>query len=160
MAAYQQVHTYLNNHYEGMDPEQLILLLFNGALTRMKLAREGIEERDIQKKGENLSKAIAIISELNASVDSTMTDESTRFLRGIYTAILMELPKVTLNNDLKTLDRAKAYISRLKEIWETDVMAKKQVPPTAVVKNTSPKRSFQPAFNQDRPNTTFHAISV
>lgn len=160
MAAYQQLHTYLNNHYEGMDPEQLILLLFKGALTRMKLAREGIEEGNIRKKGENRSKVIAIISELNASVDPTMTDESTRFLRGIYTAILTELPKVTLNNDLKTLDRAKAYISRLKEIWETDVMAKKQASPTEIVRNTAPKRSFQPAFNPDRPKTTFQAISV
>jgi flagellar protein FliS len=160
MAAYQQLHTYLNNHYQGMDPEQLILLLFNSALTRMKLVREGIEEGHIQKKGENLSKTIAIISELNASVDSAMTDESTRFLRGIYTAILTELPKVTLNNDLKTLDRAIAYISRLKEIWETDVMAKKQGSPTEIVKNTVQNRSFQPAFNQDRPNTTFQAISV
>lgn len=160
MAAYQQLHTYLNNHYEGMDPEQLILLLFKGALTRMKLAREGIEEGNIQKKGENLSKVIAIISELNASVDPTMTDESTRFLKGIYTAILTELPKVTLNNDLKTLDRSKAYISRLKEIWETDVMAKKQASPTEIVRNTVPKRSFPPAFNPDRPKTTFQAISV
>ena len=160
MAAYQQVHTYLNNHYEGMDPEQLILLLFNGALTRMKLAREGIEEGDIQKKGENLSKTIAIISELNASVDPTMTDESTRFLRGIYTAILTELPKVTLNNDLKILDRANGYISRLKQIWETEVMAKKQMSSTEIVKNTAPKRSFPSAFNQDRPNTTFQAICV
>jgi flagellar protein FliS len=134
-------------------------LLFNGALNRMKLAREGIEAGDIQKKGENLSKAIAIISELNASVDSTITDESTRFLRGIYTAILTELPKVTLNNDLKTLDRANLYISRLKQIWETDVMAKKQASPTETVKNTVPKRSFQPGY-QDRPNTTFQAISV
>ncbi|WP_286817796.1 flagellar export chaperone FliS [Desulfobacter sp. UBA2225] len=160
MAAYQQLHTYLNNHYEGMDPEQLILLLFKGALTRMKLAREGIEEGNIQKKGENLSKVIAIISELNASVDPTMTDESTRFLRGIYTAILTELPKVTLNNDLKTLDRAEAYMSRLKEMWETDVMAKKQAPPTEIVKNTAPKPSFQSAFNPDRAKTTFQAICV
>ena len=160
MAAYQQLHTYLNNHYEGMAPEQLILLLFKGALTRMKLAREGIEEGDIQKKGENLSKAIAIISELNASVDSAMKDESTLFLRGLYTAILVALPKVTLNNDLKILDRSEAYILRLKEIWETDVMAKKQVSPTATVKNAAPKRSFPAAFNNERPKTTFHAISV
>lgn len=160
MAAYQQVNTYLNNHYEGMDPEQLILLLFNGALTRLQLTREGIKEKNVQKKGENLSKAIAIISELNASVDSTMTDDSTQFLRGIYTAILMELPNVTLNNDLKTLDRSQAYISRLKDIWETEVMAKKQASPPEIAKNTVPKRSFPPAFNEDRPKTTFHAISV
>ena len=101
-----------------MDPEQLILLLFNGALSRLRSAREGIEEKDVKKKGENLSKAIAIISELNASIDSKMNDESTRFLRGLYTAILTELPKVILNNDLKTLDRTETYISKLKEIWE------------------------------------------
>ena len=159
MVGYQQLNTYVTNHYEGMDPEQLILMLFNGALNRLRQAREAIKEKDIQKKGENISKAIDIISELNASVDPTMTDESTRFLRGIYTAILTELPKVTLNSDLKTLDRAKTYISRLKEIWETDVMAKKQAGPTEIVKNTAPKRPFQPGY-QDRPNTTFQAISV
>lgn len=161
MAAYQQVNTYLNNHYEGMEPEELILLLFNGALTRLRLAREGIKEKDIQKKGENLSKAIAVISELNASVDSTMTDESTRFLRGIYTAILTELPKATLNNDLKILDRSEAYISRLKEIWETNVMAKKQVSPPKAARKPARSRSFPSAFNESsRKTTAFHAISV
>ncbi|WDP89776.1 MAG: flagellar export chaperone FliS [Desulfobacter sp.] len=122
MAAYQQVNNYLTNYYEGMTPEQLILLLFNGALNRLTLTKEGIIEKDAKKKGENLSKAIAIISELNASVDASMEDESTIFLRGLYTAILTELPKVTLNNDLTTLGRAHRYITRLKEIWESDVM--------------------------------------
>ena len=119
MAAYQQVNNYLSTHYEGMDPEQLILLLYNGALSRLRSTQEGIKENDVKKKGENLSKAIAIISELNASVDSKMDDESTRFLRGLYTAILTELPKISLNNDLKVLDRAEAYIEKLRsdENW-------------------------------------------
>ncbi len=128
MAAYQQVNNYLSNHYEGMDPKQLILLLFDGALRRLKLTREGIKEKNVKKRGENLSKVIAIVSELNASVDSKMNDESTLFLRDLYTAILTELPKIALNNDLKTLDRAEAYISKLKEIWETDVMQTKGSP--------------------------------
>lgn len=160
MAAYQQINTYLNNHYEGMDPKQLILLLFNGALSRLDLTRQGIEENDVQKKGENLSKAIDIISELNVSVDPTMTDESTRFLRGIYTAILTELPKVTLNNDLKTLDRAEAYIARLKDIWEKDVMRNEKGSRPETVNKPALKQSFQPALNESRPETTFHAISV
>ncbi|SDT85703.1 flagellar export chaperone FliS [Desulfobacula phenolica] len=160
MAAYQQINTYLNNHYDGMNPEQLILLLFNGALTRLQLTREGIEEKNIQKKGENLSKAIAIISELNASVDSTMTDDSTQFLRGIYTAILTELPNITLNNDLKTLDRAQGYISRLKDIWETEVMPKKQVSPPEIANNTVLKQAFPSAFNKECPKKSFHAICV
>lgn len=116
------VNKYINNHYEGMTPEQLILMLYKGALHRLDLARQGIKEKNIQKRGENLSKAIAIISELNCSLNQEMTDETTQFLRGLYTAILTELPKASLNNDEQIIIRAEKYISRLKEIWETNVM--------------------------------------
>jgi flagellar protein FliS len=160
MAAYQQVNQYLNHHYEGMNPEQLILLLYNGALSRLRLTREGIKESDVKKKGENLSKAIAIISELNASVDSKMEDESTQFLRGLYMAILTELPKIALNNDLKTLEQAETYITRLKEIWETDVMAKKKGSIPKLVKEPADKQALQSAFNKNSSNCSFHSISV
>ena len=126
MTALAQVNEYLTNHYEGMEPEQLILLLFKGALDHIKLVRQGIEENDLQKRGENLSKVIAIISELNVSIDSKINDESTKFLRGLYTAILTELPKISANNDITILDRAEAYIQKLKDIWENDVMGKSQ----------------------------------
>jgi len=158
MAAYQQVNYYLTNYYEGMTPEQLILLLFNGALNRLTLVKEGIKEKDVKKKGENLSKAIAIISELNASVDSKMDDESTLFLRGLYTAILTELPKVTINNDLKTLRRAQGYITRLKEIWETEVMGREK---TAAVKPKAATPTPTTAYIKPGGNEKeFHSISV
>ncbi len=158
MSANQQMKTYLNNHYDGMGSEQLILLLYKGALSRMRLTREGINENNAQKKGENLSKAIAIISELNASVDTKMGDGSTLFLRGLYMAILAELPKVTLNNDLKTLARAENYISRLKEIWENEVMAKKKASVSEIIKGPAP--CFPPVFQENRSRTSFHAFSV
>ena len=77
MTSAAQVNKYLTNHYEGMEPEQLILLLFKGALDRIELTRQGIEENNLQKRGENLSKVIAIISELNASIHPEMNDEGT-----------------------------------------------------------------------------------
>jgi flagellar protein FliS len=162
MVAYQQVNNYLSNHYEGMDPEQLILLLYNGALTRLRSTREGIYEHDVKKRGENLSKAIAIISELNASVDSKMNDESTRFLRSLYTAILTELPKISLNNDLKVLDRAEAYIEKLKEIWEKDVMGKTRQPQPKVVPEPLRKPFFSTGTGMEAGESkpSFQAISV
>ncbi len=159
MAAYQQVQNYLSNHYEGMDPEQLILMLYNGALSRLRFTRDGIKEKNFQKKGENLSKAIAIISELHASVDPEMDDASTRFLRGLYTAILTELPKVTMNDDLDTLDRAEGYISKLRDIWENDVMAKKKNGKSAQESiNTSSGAPIN--FEKSRQMNTFHSFSV
>ena len=154
MSPYEKTNNYLHNHYEGMDPKQLILLLYKGALHRLKLTMEGIEENDIKKRGENLSKVIGIVAELNASVDTTMKDESTLFLRGLYNAMLMELPKVSINSDIKILKRTEAYISRLKEIWENDVITKETSTQTSSLKS-----NFENNYNKtDKAN--FSSIAV
>lgn len=62
-----------------------------------------------------------------------MNDESTRFLRGLYTSTLTELPKVSLTNEVKTIDLTYSYIEKLNEIWETQVLnnpGKKPAAPT------------------------------
>lgn len=151
MVANAQVSKYLNNHYDGMDPKQLILLLYKGAISRLRLAKEGIEEGNIKKRGENLSKAIAIISELNASVDPKANDEISQFLTSLYTAILVELPKVSLDNNTEILDRSEAYISKLTQIWENDVMANR----------TSPKkRPVSTSYGTVKEKNDFHSFAV
>lgn len=158
----QQVNQYLNNHYMGMEPEQLILLLYKGALDRIQLIREGIDEKNIQKRGENLSKLIAIISELNTSLDPKMNDDGTQFLRGLYNAILTELPKISLDNRIDILNRTEAYIERLKSIWENDVMGKSTGDP--VKKAIKPVKKVHPAANSPYNGAgvikAFNGISV
>lgn len=128
MAAGNACSTYLNAHYEGMEPKQLILMLYDGALKFLRLAKQGLEEKDIRKRGENLSKVIAIVSELNSSLDPNVKDSSIEFLRGLYATMLMELPRVSITNDVKTLDLTAAYLKRLREIWAHDVMGKANKP--------------------------------
>jgi len=158
----QQVNEYLNNHYIGMDPEHLILLLYKGALDRIQLIREGIEEKNIQKRGENLSKLIAIISELNASLKPKMDDEATQFLKGLYIAILTELPKISFGNRIDILDRTEAYIKRLTSIWENDVMGKSTGDSVKTV--IKPVKKAHPAtispYNGAGVIKSFNAISV
>lgn len=137
---------YMNNHYEGMTPEQLILMLYKGALFRLQLVKQGIEEKNIQKRGENLSKVIAIIAELNASIKPDMNDESTNFLRGLYSAILMELPKASLTNDIEIINRTERYVSRLKDIWEHDVMGKKPEPMKQQTQRQAPTPAQRKSF--------------
>lgn len=122
---------YMTNHYDGMTPEQLIFMLYKGALYRLQLVKQGIEEKNIQKRGENLSKVIAIIAELNASLNKDEKEESIQFLSGLYTAMLVELPKVSLNNDTQIINRTENYILKLKEIWENNVMGKASLKQTA-----------------------------
>jgi len=108
--------------YDEMDPNRLILMLYEGAIKRIRLAKKGVEENDPKKRGENLGKAIAIVSELNASLDDSIKAEEIQFLKGLYAAMLVELPKVSVTNDLTTLDRSEKYLAELKRIWETTVM--------------------------------------
>jgi len=158
----QQVNEYLNNHYIGMEPEQLILLLYKGALDRIQLIREGIEQKNIQKRGENLGKLIAIISELNASLEPKLNDDGTQFLKGLYIAILTELPKISVGNRIDILDRTEAYIKRLKSIWENNVMGKSSGDPAKKV--IKPVKKAQPAtsspYNGAGVIKSFNGISV
>ena len=117
-SAYQQTEAKAKIH-----PVKLIHLMYERVLTHLKLAEEGLLKSDIQARGENLSKAIAIVSELNASIKDNDNSGAAGFLRGLYSAILVELPKVAVSNDVSVIRQSCRYIERLKEIWEETAMA-------------------------------------
>ncbi len=104
-----------------VNPQKLILMLYDGAIKRINFAREGVINKDPKQRGENLSKAIAIISELNASLRN-IENEEIFFLRSLFLAMMQELARVSITNDIQTLDRAIRYLMKLKQIWETSVM--------------------------------------
>jgi len=116
-SAYQKSESQAQIH-----PVKLIHLLYERVLVHLELAEQGIIARDVKTRGENLSKAIAIISELNASIKDTDDSDAAGFLRGLYSAILLELPKVAISADVEIIKQSRRYLSRLLEIWETTAM--------------------------------------
>jgi flagellar protein FliS len=105
-----------------IQPVKLIHMLYERVLVHLELAEEGIREQTPKKRGENLGKAIAIITELQASIKSEDHSEAAQFLRGLYGAILTELPRVSVSQDVKVLRQARSYLERLKQIWEETAM--------------------------------------
>jgi len=123
MAAHYARNAYLQAKVQPeTNPKRLILMLYEGALDDLRLAKEGIEQQNARQRGERLSRAVAIVSTLLTSLDSNVTDEPITFLRGLYQAILVELSKVAVTPDVNVLDLAFRYLERLKQIWEQDVM--------------------------------------
>ena len=108
--------------YDEINPNKLILMLYEGAIKRVNLAREGLKKDDPKMRGENLGKAIAIISELNACLDADIKTEEIEFLRSLYATMLVELPKVSVHKDVTILERTEKYLTELKKIWENTVM--------------------------------------
>lgn len=105
-----------------IHPAKLIHMLYERLLLNLTCACEGLEENDIKKRGENLSKAIAIITELNCCVRADDESEPAQFLRGMYASMLVELGKIPVSKDAAVIRQAHRYVSRLKEIWEETAM--------------------------------------
>jgi flagellar protein FliS len=105
-----------------MEPAQLMLILYKEAIKRLNLTKKALLENDTVRKGENLGRAIAIISELNSCISTESKTDEILFLRGLYSSMLRELLKVNVTKEVSTLDTALRYIERLKEIWENDVI--------------------------------------
>ena len=105
-----------------IHPVKLIHLLYERVLIHLELAEQGIIANDIKARGENLSKAIAIISELNASIKDADDSEAAGFLRSLYSSILLELPKVAISHDVEIIRQSHRYLKRLLEIWESTAM--------------------------------------
>ncbi|NOX25340.1 MAG: flagellar export chaperone FliS [Deltaproteobacteria bacterium] len=117
-SAYQQSEAQAKIH-----PVRLIQLIYERLLTHLEIAEEGILENDAKKRGENLSRAIALVTELVASIKENDNSEAAVFLRGLYAAILTELPKAVISNDVEIVRIASRYIQNLQKIWEETAVA-------------------------------------
>ena len=104
------------------DPLKLVLLLYDACLKHLLKTRDAIKTQDIQARGENLGKAIAILNELINSLSGDKENEAVQFLHGLYMAIIRELGKVPVTNDLSTVELAIKYIAQLRHIWKEHVM--------------------------------------
>jgi flagellar protein FliS len=117
-SAYQQSEAQAKIH-----PVRLIQLMYDRLLTHLELAEEGIKQDDAKKRGENLSRAIALVTELLASIKEDDNSDAATFLRGLYAAILTELPKAVISNDVEIVKIAARYIQNLQQIWEETAVA-------------------------------------
>jgi len=109
-----------------IHPVKLIAMMYERVLVHLQLAEEGLMEKKPQKRGEHLGKAIAILTELYASVKEGDESDAAEFLRGLYSSILVELPKVSVSGDPEVLRQTRRYIERLKQIWEQTALKELQ----------------------------------
>jgi flagellar protein FliS len=151
------------------DPKRLILMLYEGALEDLRLAKEAIEQHNARQRGEHLSRAVAIVSTLLTSLDSQVTDEPIAFLRGLYQAILVALSKVAVTHEVTALDLAFRYLEHLKQIWEQNVMGlqaqtsavwQQETPPVARSAGAPPVVAQHSAYGRPAPLGARRTVSV
>ncbi len=101
-----------------ISKEQLLLKLYTGSLNFLKLAKRGMEENNPRVKGENITKVLNIITELDCALDMEKGGEMAENLSNLYRHILFSLVNANLENDIETLDNVSNIILEIKSGFE------------------------------------------
>ncbi|MFD1736754.1 flagellar export chaperone FliS [Bacillus salitolerans] len=118
---------YQQNAITTATPEQLTLMLYNGCLKFMKLARQGIEQQNIEVKNVNLQKAQNIIHEFMVTLNTEI--EISQNLLQLYDYIYRRLIEVNIKNDLTILEEVEGYVVELRDTWKEAMLLSKQAQP-------------------------------
>lgn len=98
---------------------QIVVLLYDGAIRSIELARQGIESNNLKDKGRFLGRAISIVGELNSVLDYERGGEIARSLHRLYDYMLAELLQANLRNNPRHLEGPLKCLITLREAWQT-----------------------------------------
>ena len=101
-----------------MDQDQILLKLYDGSLKFLRLARRGMEDKNPRIKGENISKVLAIMTELSNALDLKTGGEIVNNLSILYEHVIFRLIDANINNDIKGIDEIEHIMRELKEGFE------------------------------------------
>jgi flagellar protein FliS len=99
------------------SPHQLILQLFEGAIQSVRFAKACIQRNDKVRKAQALSKAGAIVSELQKSLDLERGGELAVRLEILYDFMVRTIFEANLNDDVIKLDDVVQTLSDLSAAW-------------------------------------------
>jgi flagellar protein FliS len=112
---------------QSRTPLELVVMLYDGALRFMGTAREAIERRDIPARREALSRTLAIISELQSTLNLAEGGQVAIELDRLYSYSNARLLDAAMKNEVAAVDDVKRVFEILRDGWNTIAT---QPPPT------------------------------
>ncbi|EOF7239226.1 flagellar export chaperone FliS [Enterobacter roggenkampii] len=101
------------------SPHQLVVLLFDGALSAMKKAIILIEQGDIPGKGQAISKAINIISNgLQSGLNHEVGGDLAANLDSLYDYMTRRLLQANLHNDINVINEVVELLNNIADAWK------------------------------------------
>jgi len=108
------------------DPHQLISIIFKHILANVAIACGAISRRETENKGKCLNKAIALVGELQDSLDMEQGGEISISLFDLYQYAVNCLIEANIENNIDKLGEVTNLISNIKEGWDAIPLEKRQ----------------------------------
>ncbi len=122
---------YLQVQVRTASPDQLLLMLLDGAVRFVEGAMDRMDRGDGSGKHELLVKAENIVLELIQSLNPSIGDKLYSGLIGLYKFIYQRLVDGNLRGDRKCLEEGLRILEEVRETWKQAVAAFRAAPAPA-----------------------------
>ena len=103
--------------------QQIVTMLFDGALSALIRARLFMQDGNLQGKGLSLSKAINIIENgLKIGLDEESRDELTQNLLALYAYMVRRLLQANLHNDTGAVEEVENLMRNIADAWKESLL--------------------------------------
>jgi flagellar protein FliS len=106
--------------------EQVLIMLYEGAIKHLKKASDCTLAKDYAGKGVSVGKAHDIINELSNSLDFNVGGDIAKNLERLYGFMIEQIIQGNLNNDPTRFDQARKLLENLLEGWKGAIEQVKQ----------------------------------
>lgn len=104
--------------------QQLVMMLFDGALSALIRARLFMQDGNIEGKGSSISKAINIIEAgLKESLTENRGDELADNLLDLYNYMTRRLLHANLHNDVAAVEEVEGLLRNIADAWKEVVQS-------------------------------------
>jgi flagellar protein FliS len=116
--------TYQQNAMNTASPGELTLMLYNGCLKFIKLAKHAIKEKKVEEKHINIIKVQNIIRELMVTLN--MDIEVSQNMMQLYDYLLNRLVEANTKNDIDMLNEVEGYVVEFRDTWKEVIQINRQ----------------------------------
>jgi flagellar protein FliS len=109
--------SYLQTDVQSRSPVELTSMLYDGAIRFMGGARDAIARRDLPGKRDAMSRALAIVSELQSTLNVEQGGDIATSLDALYTYVNGRLLEASMHSDTSAIDDALRVMRPLQEAW-------------------------------------------
>lgn len=139
------VNQYMTNSVNSASPEQLMLMLYDGAIRFISLGIQAIENGLIDKRAYYINKTSAIITEFAATLDHSMNPQLAEDLDALYSYMLNRMMEANLKNDAERLVEVKQLLVDLRGTWAQAIEINKQeLRESAGIEPNAPGLQYKP----------------
>ncbi len=111
------IRKYQETSISSIGPERMIVMLYEGVVSRLHAAREAVAAGDIPSRCTNLQKAQDIINELSLCLDHNVGGVIAANLASVYDYMNRELLEAQITGSTSHIDNALQVIDPLLEAW-------------------------------------------